>query len=315
MPTAHQYQTYIRASAEEVWRAITDPAFTRQYFFGSAFASPPVAGQRFISEVDGQPAVDGVVEVVDPPHRLVHTWHVRYDDAMAAEPESRVEWTIEAAGAGLVLLRVRHGDLAFSPLTWASVRTGWVYVLDGLKSLLETGRPLPPRNEAVTPEPVAEQVAKDWHRMQGVEANNTTFDLLDDPSSAAEDVLRGAYTAAYHWARATGRLPVNEYRSQYLIGKAWLRARRPELALDYADQVIAGCAEHGLADFDLAYAHELRARALHALGRTREAAEAWRAANAVEIAEPEDAAILTQDFADFRQVMEAASEVGGRAVE
>ncbi len=40
-----------------------------------------------------------------------------------------------------------HGDLALSPLTWASVKDGWPYVLGGLKSVVETGRPLPPRAE------------------------------------------------------------------------------------------------------------------------------------------------------------------------
>ena len=61
---------------------------------------------------------------------------------MEAEPESRVTWTLEQAGEGLVLLRVVHGDLALSPLTWASVKDGWPYVLGGLKSVVETGRPL-----------------------------------------------------------------------------------------------------------------------------------------------------------------------------
>ena len=36
-----------------------------------------------------------------------------------------------------------HGGLAYSPLTWAHVKDGWVWVIDALKTLLETGRPLP----------------------------------------------------------------------------------------------------------------------------------------------------------------------------
>lgn len=39
---------------------------------------------------------------------------------------------------------VVHGDLGASPITWASVRHGWVWILDALKSLLETGEALPP---------------------------------------------------------------------------------------------------------------------------------------------------------------------------
>ena len=36
-PARHQYETYVRATPAQVWQAITDPAFTRQYFHGTAF--------------------------------------------------------------------------------------------------------------------------------------------------------------------------------------------------------------------------------------------------------------------------------------
>ena len=61
--------------------------------------------------------------------------------------------------------------------------------------------------------------------------------------------------------------------------------------------------EHGFADFDLAYAHEARARALHALGRADEAAAAWRSARSVEVADPEDRAIVEADFAALAPVL------------
>ena len=60
---------------------------------------------------------------------------------------------------------------------------------------------------------------------------------------------------------------------------------------------MAVCQEHGLADFDLAYAHEARARALKALGDDITAAQSWEAAKAVPIADAEDQAILDADLA------------------
>jgi hypothetical protein len=36
-----------------------------------------------------------------------------------------------------------HGDLGQSPLTWQNVKDGWVWILDSMKTLLETGNPLP----------------------------------------------------------------------------------------------------------------------------------------------------------------------------
>lgn len=297
MTTSHVYQIYIRAGIETVWNAIVDPAFTRQYFVGGSFEAPPIAGREYRSVLaDGSLGVDGVIEQLEPPHRLVQTWRVRSDEALAQEPASRVTWTLTEAGEGLTLLRVVHGDLAFSPLTAAHVGSGWPYVLDGLKSLIETGTPLPSRY-AGDPEPEAEITSKDWHRQQAAEANNATFGLLESEPLDAEATLRSAYAAAFHWDRAASKRPENEIRALYLIGKAWLSADGGELALDYGDRCLAGCRAEDLADFDLAYAHELRARALHALGREDEARREWTEATAIAIADDEDREIVERDFA------------------
>jgi hypothetical protein len=60
---------------------------------------------------------------------------------------------------------------------------------------------------------------------------------------------------------------------------------------------MAVCQEHGLADFDLAYAHEARARALKALGDDVAAAQSWEMAKTVPIGDAEDQAILDADLA------------------
>ncbi|MEO7268516.1 MAG: SRPBCC family protein [Knoellia sp.] len=145
MSSDHIYQLYIRAEIEDVWRALTDPEATRQYFHATHWISPPAVGEAFQTHLpDGSIAVDGVVEVVEPPRRLVHTWHPVYDDDLAAEPPSRVSWELTPAGDGLTHLRLTHGALEQSPLTSENVRNGWVWILDSLKTLLETGSPLPP---------------------------------------------------------------------------------------------------------------------------------------------------------------------------
>ena len=301
MTSTQIYQIYIRADVEVVFAALLDPAFTRRFFHGTAYTDPPSAGAPYLFALpDGAPAVDGTIEVLEPPHRLVQTWHVRYDPAMEQEPPSRVEWTLTQAGEGLTLLRVVHGDLARSPLTAAQVRAGWDWVLGGLKSVVETGSGLP--RVTADPAPVDPAgAAADWHRAQAVEANNATWAQLEAVAAGRSGVVglvRGAYAAAYHWERARGYGPANEARARYLIGKAWLASERPDQALDYGDRTMAVCREAGLVDFDLAYAHELRARGLAGLGRHTEADDAWREALAVPIADPEDQAIVDADFAD-----------------
>lgn len=141
----------------------------------------------------------------------------------------------------------------------------------------------------------------DWHRAQAVDANNSIWELLEqmDRSGADnEELLRRAYASAYHWQRATGRAPENEARAVYMLAKAQLAVGNPELALCYSDRCLQQCAEHGLADFDLAYGHEVRARSLRALGRNDEALVEWATAKAVPIADAEDQAVLDTDLAE-----------------
>ena len=92
---------------------------------------------------DGTAAVVGEIEVIDPPRHLVMTWRVavrRHDGRGAAEP-GRV---VPRRGAdGVTTVTTIHRDLGRSPATSASVGDGWVWILGSMKSLLETGEPLP----------------------------------------------------------------------------------------------------------------------------------------------------------------------------
>ena len=306
--TAHVYQIHIAADAATVWAAITQSEWTRKYLYGTCYAEGPVAGARFRTvTAEGLDAIDGLVEDLTPPAdgrpgRLVQTWHVLYDAALAAEPPGRVEWTVEQVGEGLTRVRLVHGGLAASPLTWADVKDGWVWVLDALKTVLETDRSLP----LATVEPDDPAPAEgDWHRRQGIEATNAAFELLSDDrdAEADEELLRLAYAAAYHWERAQDAGPAHAVRADYLVSRSLTATGLPDRGLVSADRALARCAEHGLSDFDLAYALEARARALHALGRHDEATAAWREARAVEVADAEDRAIVTSDFAELVPVL------------
>ena len=78
--------------------ALLDPEFTRQYFHGTTFLSDFRPGSPYRNVLPGdRDAVEGVIEEIDPPHRLVMTWHVLYDAALAAEPPGRVEWRLAPA--------------------------------------------------------------------------------------------------------------------------------------------------------------------------------------------------------------------------
>ncbi len=302
--TAHVYEIFINATPERVWQALTDPEFTKQYLHGTNFESTFEPGTGFRSvRRGGEDAVDGTIEVFEPPHRLVMTWHVLYDTAMSAEPPGRVEWLLAPANDDRSVTRVtlRHGDLAFSPLTWEHVRLGWVEIIDSLKTLLETGRPMPGVDTSdgrVATD--GSEIDARWHRRQGIEASNSVWELLDgrSPTPGEIDELLGrAYAASYHWARASEREPANAARASWLLSRCHAVLGHGDLALHHADRCADVVADAGLVDFDLGYAHEARARALACLGRLDEAAIESDLAFSTEVADDEDRSIFESDLA------------------
>ena len=297
----HVYEIYIKSTPERVWQAIIDPAFTVQYFHGTAVESTFESGApyRYVMP-GGDPAIVGTIEEVDSGKRLVMTFQFQSHSGVPEEPPSRVEWVITPAGE-VTRLTLRHGDLFKSPLTWESVRMGWLPVIDGLKTLLETGEPL-----GAIDDPGAEEWAADpegeWHRTQGIASNNGTWDWLGKPDGERtaddeEQMTLSAYAAAYHWARAAGSGPANAARANWLLSRVWAVRGNGALALHHADIVLATCTEHGLVDFDRAYAFEARARALACLGRLDEAAIERAAAVAIPIVGDEDRSIAEGDLA------------------
>ncbi len=134
-------ELFIRATSEQVWRAIVDGSFSAMYFFGTAFTSSLEPGAPFTYAFPGgAPAVDGTILEIEPGRRLVTTWVVHYDPSCAGET-SRVRWSVEPRGPN-TKLTVEH-DLAGAPNTARNVKNdGWSFALSSLKSLLETGSAL-----------------------------------------------------------------------------------------------------------------------------------------------------------------------------
>ena len=144
--SAQVYRIFIKATPQAVWDAITRPELTARYFHGARVETTGEVGSpfRYVGP-DGALWGDETIEESDPPHRLVVGWRSLYDEALAAEAVSRVTWLIEAQDGGHSLLTVVHDRLEDSPRTAANVSgAGWMFVLSGLKTLLETGEPLTP---------------------------------------------------------------------------------------------------------------------------------------------------------------------------
>jgi uncharacterized protein YndB with AHSA1/START domain len=135
------YEIYIKTTPERLWEAITDPDLRSKYNFGVRVDSEWTPGSTYTSRhprADGPLAAGENVEV-DPPRRLVQTFHALWSDDVEAEGISRVTWEIEPV-ADSCLLRVIHDELRDGANE--ELFGGWPMILSGLKTLLETGEEL-----------------------------------------------------------------------------------------------------------------------------------------------------------------------------
>lgn len=139
---AQIYQIFIKATPDAIWDAITKPEFSARYFYGSRVETTGEVGTPFrYHSPDGSSlwADESVLES-DRPYRLVVGWRSLYDPNLLDEPSSRVTWEIQQQDGGFSLLTVTHDQLEGAPGTAANVTgTGWMMVLSGLKTVLETG--------------------------------------------------------------------------------------------------------------------------------------------------------------------------------
>jgi uncharacterized protein YndB with AHSA1/START domain len=147
--------TYIVASAEQIWEALTNPAFTREYFFGRAVELEQRVGGTFrIMMEDGRVDTQGKVLQCDPHRLLSVTWHVEWLEEFRRLPEAIVTYEIEPLG-DLVRLKVSEfHDESLDPKYLEGGRQGWPLILSGLKTLLETGKPMPTFEMPATEVPV-----------------------------------------------------------------------------------------------------------------------------------------------------------------
>ena len=141
VPT-YVYTTYIHASADQVWRALTDADLTARYWGHHNVSDWQPDSPWEHRRADGSGVVDAVGRVLatEPPHRLVIT----FDDAPGAgtprEP-SVVTFLVEPH-QDIVRLTVTHEKLPNLEMH-GGISRGWPAVLANLKSLLETGEVLP----------------------------------------------------------------------------------------------------------------------------------------------------------------------------
>ncbi len=146
------YVTYIAATPEQVWQALTDPAFSKRYFFGFPVEVEQRAGGTFkLLYPDGRVHARGKVIEWSPPRRLSCTWLIEGMGEFDELPECIVTYDIEPSGDAVRVTMTESHSWDIPDAILAGGRSGWQAVMSNLKSLLETGKTLTLDNQGPPP--------------------------------------------------------------------------------------------------------------------------------------------------------------------
>lgn len=140
--TTFVYVTFIRATPEKIFEAITRPEIAARYW-GHENVSDWKVGSKWEHVRDNDERkvnIAGNVLEVDAPNRLVISWSdpSEYD---LPEKHSRVTFDL-VPYEDMVKLTVTHDELETGSGMAIGVTRGWPLVLSSLKSYLETDEPM-----------------------------------------------------------------------------------------------------------------------------------------------------------------------------
>lgn len=137
------YVTYIQTTPEKLWDALLLPEFTRLYWSGVWQDCEWKEGASWkMMFPDGRVADTGEVVEIEKPRRLVLKWRNEFRSELKEEGYSRCVFDIEPTG-DVVKLTVTHEIERTGSKFIQAVSGGWPIILSSLKSMLETGKPLP----------------------------------------------------------------------------------------------------------------------------------------------------------------------------
>jgi len=136
------YVTYICQTPAQLWQALIEPEFTRQFWAECWQESEWKAGSSWRLMIpDGRVGDAGEILEIEPYRRLVLSWRNEFKPELREEGYSRLTYELEEKGGSVKLTVIHEIDRPGSKFIEA-VSSGWPLILSSLKSLLETGESL-----------------------------------------------------------------------------------------------------------------------------------------------------------------------------
>ena len=128
---------------------------------------------------------------------------------------------------------------------------------------------------------------------------NRVWELTDKPTRTREEddeMIHAAHASRYHWGVA-GKAE-NRARGEWQISRVYTVLGLGEPAVAHAERCLEICQQHGLADWDIAYAYESLARAHKTAGHAAAARKFKKLAHAAgeQISEAEERNHFEEDY-------------------
>ncbi|MFX3673466.1 MAG: SRPBCC family protein [Paenisporosarcina sp.] len=144
-PITFNYVTYISATPEKVWDALTKTEHTEQYFFGTAIKSDWKVGSR-VEYSRGEVTDYGEILNYEPFQSMTYTWE-NVSDTTNRQTPTVLTIQLHEMDNNLVRLTLIHENLLEADYveesnTFQGFNNGWPFILSNLKTYLETGKTL-----------------------------------------------------------------------------------------------------------------------------------------------------------------------------
>ncbi len=135
---------FIGVKAEKVWQGLTDPQIVNSYYLAPlAKIELKKGGEIYYGSAENR-MISGKIEEIEPNRKLSHSFKFAH---RPEDPPTIVTYLITPLGE-MSQLELRHTGFKSFNATFSDISGGWDVILSSLKTVLETGKPLPwPRPE------------------------------------------------------------------------------------------------------------------------------------------------------------------------
>lgn len=140
----YEQTLFIAAPAARVWELLITPAEVSRYYLCPLQTIALHPGGPLLYGTDAGSLITGTILEVEPQRQLVHSFQFAgpLPPGTDAHRPSRVRYAIVPMDA-MCELTLTHDEFGADEQTYANVASGWPAILSGLKTLAETGKPLP----------------------------------------------------------------------------------------------------------------------------------------------------------------------------